>query len=263
MAFANAFRGESARRDVRGMEKSDNYMTLKDLEELSGFKSSTIAYYIQKSLLPRVGKRGKHSSYSKTFRDRLMFIRRVRDLQDARRLRAVTLDEIAKVIADHSGEMERLSQIDVPEETLLGLFSEPSLDTSEIAVSVEDVVAFEESRLRSSERADSLVAMPASARRGAMYSRSSPDRTVIGQGVSASDPDRPTGSLDSELEMLLQEVDRLARIGAKRSGVRTRERLTRVPVTDDIILSVRNIDDDDAHVVEKLAALLRQIGRVD
>jgi hypothetical protein len=61
----------------------------------------------------------------------------------------------------------------------------------------------------------------------------------------------------------LQEVERRARLGAKQSEGQTRERLTRVPITQDILLSVRNISDDDAHLVEELAELLRRFGRLD
>jgi len=74
----------------------------------------------------------------------------------------------------------------------------------------------------------------------------------------------PSGDeLNSELEQLLQNVEQRALLGAKRGGGGLRERLIRVPITDEIVLSVRNIEDEDAHLVEDLARLLRRIGRLD
>ena len=69
--------------------------------------------------------------------------------------------------------------------------------------------------------------------------------------------------MDSRLRTLLQAVEGRARFGAERSEGRTRERLTRVPITQEIILSVRNISDEDAHLVEELAEFLRRAGELD
>ena len=80
----------------------------------------------------------------------------------------------------------------------------------------------------------------------------------------ADSPQLPSsGESNDELGRLLQEVEHRAWVGAKRGGGGIRERLTRVPITDEIVLSVRNIEDQDAHLVEKLARLLRRIGRLD
>ena len=69
--------------------------TLSELETESGFDKRTIAYYISEGLLPKVGRRGPRTRYSQEFLERLMFIRRVRDLQalshDATRATAAEL----------------------------------------------------------------------------------------------------------------------------------------------------------------------------
>ncbi len=83
--------------------------TLRELETRSGFDKRTIAYYIQESLLPKVGRRGRSTRYPEEFLDRLMFIRGIRDLQDAGRLRAVTLSEIRDRIFSQSKEQTRLA----------------------------------------------------------------------------------------------------------------------------------------------------------
>ncbi len=105
----------------------------------------------------------------------------------------------------------------------------------------------------------------------AMMRRSTWGDTLIERGEAmAAAPSAPpesrssAGSADTtesvSLGRLLQEVDRGARQGAKQSEGRTGERVTRVPISEDIVLSVRNIEEGDAHLVEKLAKLLRRLG---
>ena len=57
--------------------------SIAELEELTGFDRRTIAYYIQEGVLPKVGRRGKGTRYPEEFRDRLLLVKRIRDLQDA------------------------------------------------------------------------------------------------------------------------------------------------------------------------------------
>ena len=61
------------------------------------------------------------------------------------------------------------------------------------------------------------------------------------------------------LRDLLLEIDERA-AGARSNRETTRERLTRVPVTESILLSVRDIGEEDAELVERLAEILRRIG---
>ena len=244
--------------------------TMRELETRSGFDKRTIAYYIQESLLPKVGRRGRKTRYPEEFLDRLMFIRRVRELQDAGRLRAVTLSEIRKVIDGQSAEETRCaSQQGISEETLRDLFAEPDLDTAAFAVAAEQAAPFAmaesqmvESRLDMLGSADHSVRLSVGTRREAMASRGRSLSEIELQSARSSLPESAAPS-DSELQTLLQEVERRARLGAKQSEGQTRERLTRVPITQDILLSVRNIRDDDAHLVEELAELLRRFGRLD
>ena len=81
--------------------------SIDELVDLTGFSQRNIAYYIQQGLLPKVGRRGRKTRYPQLFVDRLRFIQRVRDLQDAGRLGSVTLPRIARVIwylVEQSGE---------------------------------------------------------------------------------------------------------------------------------------------------------------
>lgn len=267
--------------------KGPKTYTLRQLVELSGFDKRTIAYYIQEKLLTGAGRRGPRTRYSQEFLDRLMLIRRVRDLQDAGQLRAVTLREIRAVLDDQLPEQTRIvSQESVPAESLRELFAEPDLDTSRYAVAAEDIVSrslrpsqIDHSALDESEEVHSSLRGSLGSRRMAMASRvapvgASPSSAQAEASHSARPRDgeskTPGSSYEGErtesarrLHRLLQELDRRTRLGAKRSLGQTRERVTRVPVTEGIILSVRDIDDDDAHLVEELAELLRREGELE
>ena len=74
-------------------------LTVRELEESTGFDRRTIAYYVQEGLLPRVGRRGRRTRYPTYIRDRLLFIRRVREAEDAGDIPPVSLAELAEAFA--------------------------------------------------------------------------------------------------------------------------------------------------------------------
>lgn len=252
------------------MMGSPRAYTMSQLVQRSQFDKRTIAYYVQEKLLPRVGRRGPRTRYSGEFLDRLMFIRRIRDLQDSGRLRAVTLTEIRELIESLSvDDIRRASEEDVSEDRLLGFFADPNLDTSDIAFAAEDM-AVHSMRASAVFDAPSMEAsqeLRSSAPSVRMRRESMVSQRLARGGLETTHVDSPQlpsgGESNDELGRLLQEVEHRARVGAKRAGGGIRERLTRVPITDEIVLSVRNIEDQDAHLVEKLARLLRRIGRLD
>ena len=65
--------------------------TAAELERETGFNRRTIAYYVQIRLLPKVGRRGSRTRYPKLFRDRLLFIRKVREAERTGQLQPVSL----------------------------------------------------------------------------------------------------------------------------------------------------------------------------
>lgn len=71
--------------------------TARELERETGVDRRTIAYYVQEGLLPKVGRRGRRTRYPKLFRDRLLFIRRVRDAEAEGEVSPVSLKDIRKV----------------------------------------------------------------------------------------------------------------------------------------------------------------------
>lgn len=88
------------------MVEDERTYTLDEIEERTGFEKRTIVYYVQEGLLPKVGRRGPRTRYPQTFLDRLLFIKRIRELQDQGAMGSMTLGEIRDLFAD------------VPEETV-------------------------------------------------------------------------------------------------------------------------------------------------
>ena len=153
--------------------------TLSELETQSGFDKRTISYYIQEGLLPKVGRRGPKSSYPQEVLDRLMFIRRVRDLQDAGELRAVTLSEIRNVLdyLPSLGTRTRI-QTESPADNIRNLFEDPDGTADALSMSAEEIAGDASGDLADLAAAtvfdsESLMA-PMSARRSRIRSRFNP-----------------------------------------------------------------------------------------
>jgi DNA-binding transcriptional MerR regulator len=80
------------------MSERERTYTMEELEAESGFDRRTVSYYVQEELLPRVGRRGPRTRYPRRFLERLLFVRRVRDLQDKGELPPLTLAEIKEIL---------------------------------------------------------------------------------------------------------------------------------------------------------------------
>lgn len=244
---------------------------MSELEAQSGFDKRTIAYYIQESLLPKVGRRGRKTRYPQEFLDRLMLIRRVRDLQDAGKLRAVTLSEIREVLNSQSAEETRRASLKhASDETLRALFPAPEIDTTDFAVRAEDVASGAISQSLVREFSADVSVGDGEDSFSLSRSRQSGDAALHGSPRGEAKVPRAEAEADSsatpslqELRSLLQEIERRARRRSEQSELRSSERLTRVPISEEILMSVRDIDDQDAHLVEELAELLRRVGRLD
>jgi DNA-binding transcriptional MerR regulator len=71
--------------------------TMEEIERETGLDRRTIAYYVQQGLLPKVGRRGPRTRYPRQFVDRLLFIQKIRGLQDRGELGNYTLDDIREI----------------------------------------------------------------------------------------------------------------------------------------------------------------------
>lgn len=275
--------------------------TVYELEAESGFDKRTITYYISEGLLPKVGRRGPKTTYPQEFRDRLMFIRRCRDLQDSGKLRAVTLSEIADVMRDLSADDFRAAaEGSHSDDWIRDRFVEPDWDTSGYSIPAERVAASDErdypgdalddtafsrpSRMASMRQRRERLQMRSEQSEAPSWSdqavRSAPPEPEYGE---SGEPDSVSLALDDDqwsqtlsfgaeaedasaalarLGELSRIVQERARTGAQMTTDYSGERLIRVPISDDIMLSVRNIPERDAQLVADLADLLRRIMRI-
>jgi DNA-binding transcriptional MerR regulator len=261
--------------------------TVYELEALSGFDKRTITYYISEGLLPKVGRRGPKTTYPREFLDRLMFIKRCRDLQDDGQLRAVTLAEIADVMqALPAEEFRQVAQGQRSDDWIRERFVEPDWNTSGRTMPAKPAAADLDDFLGDPVDRTTLSASPRMAsmrqRRERMQMRSESteapnwsDHAVRSQAPDAAFGESAnkllvdsmslagvTDDMSAELARLgelMRMVQARAQVGTQQTTHYSGERLMRVPITDDIMLSVRNISDDDAPLVEELCRVLQKV----
>lgn len=237
--------------------------TARELEEETGFDRRTIAYYVQEGLLPRVGRRGPRTRYPRLVRDRLHFIRRVREAEEAGVVSPVSLSDFRSVF-------ERMPA------SLIARVAD-----GEIAVTPELVergpTALRLPGMRRAMLAERVMSRrgPAETPRGPPQPAYSPapDRTVRGdQAPAATDAammmrDAGIGGPDERKEREEDPGDALrelrdrarGRVAHSRSLVNT---WTRIEVTPEIELSVRGIADEDGGLVERVRRAMRRLAGV-
>jgi len=245
---------------MSGTPKGRPSYTARELEEETGFDRRTIAYYIQEGLLPRVGRRGPRTRYPKLARDRLLFIRRVRDAEEAGEVAAVSLSDMRVVF-------ERVS---------------PSL----IAGVAEGRIAITPELV---ERASTAFRLPG-VRRMALEKRVfSRGRRAVEPQVRFSEPLEPPvdrrhvevaeGAGEAVFDLAPEEAfahleeddvemnlaDSLADLQERALQRRSDappslDTWVRIEVTPDIVVSVRGVTEDDRGLVERVRlAMLRAL----
>jgi len=202
---------------------------MEELEAESGFDRRTVAYYVQEEILPRVGRRGPRTRYPRRFLDRLLFVRRVRDLQDQGTIPPLTLAEIKEILdrlpprtiaAVASGEEEVLPLV-LGDETPLQAFED--FDAAR-------VLGFDEHAANLEPLAKRL--------------------SVASLGMPAS----------PELARALQDLVEQAELS--RGEASSEEgRFTTVGITDNVLLTVRGNRPKVLRRAERLARLLRELLR--
>jgi DNA-binding transcriptional MerR regulator len=96
--------------------QSPKFYTLKELEELTGFDGRTIYFYVQEGLVPKLGRRGRTSQYPQVFLDRLLFIKKLKALQDSGEISPITLRDIRRVM--HNIPPDTVARVAAGEEPL-------------------------------------------------------------------------------------------------------------------------------------------------
>jgi DNA-binding transcriptional MerR regulator len=259
------------------MDQRPRTYTIEQLEQESGFDRRTIAYYVQEGLLPKIGRRGPRTRYPRLFLDRLLFIRRMRELQEEGRTGTMTLAEI-RVLLEEMSEHE-LAEVAAgrvqPEESVSE--KKPSGVMGMLARSIG--VAEDRTASLAADRASLAIESPRRRAKRMVAREASPPPPV------AAEPDQVyDGQLDSlldgderyslaqpiaigqgpprpeEIGELLDELQ--CSVGSRRSGPdSTSEHWTRARVTPDITLSARDLDEDGVDLLERVARLLKRMMR--
>lgn len=264
--------------------------TTSELERDTGFGRRTIAYYVQEGLLPRVGRRGPRTRYPELVRDRLLFIRRVREAEAESEIRPVPLRELRELFeALPPGLVASVGAGDTPMTSdIVSLASvEQRSMVDRVAALRKRLLAegpasmpappFTEDRTRDGRTmeefgpprdAAELAAAADIEDPGAMYlAAPRPPASLFEDDVatdaasrdrSTDDPDEEADTLASQLSWVLNEL---------RSQARRRRELapdaidtwSQVEVTSDIRLSIRGMADEDAFLLRVAGRLLRQV----
>lgn len=208
--------------------------TAEELERETGFDRRTIAYYVQEGLIPRVGRRGPRTRYPRLVMDRLLFIRRVREAEEAGEIGPVSLSQLRDLFDDvPSGLIERVAEGSYPVRAAVGDSTEPRYRRMA-------------SRRVAMDRA--WVAMDSSA--APEFVRSSPDH----EAPTPAQAEWPEDSLGETLA----ELQALARRAQDRQSGAV-DVWSRVDISPEISLSVRGIAQEDAPLLESVARKLRRL----
>jgi DNA-binding transcriptional MerR regulator len=224
-------------------ERTRTY-TLDEIEESTGFDKRTIAYYVQEDVLPKVGRRGPRTRYPQLFLDRLLFIKRVRELEETGRIGSMTLGDFREVFAQLSvQEIADLAAGHKPIEPAAHGAYEPGLATPVMASARRRAERLSEPLEAASSRHDVPPSEAWTALEAPRFRR-----PVV---------DSPEPSLSSRVGELLDQLERS--IGARETGRSPRsERWTRAQVTENITVSVRDLDERAADRLEELVTMLRR-----
>ena len=222
--------------------------TARELEEETGFSRRTIAYYVQVGLLPRVGRRGPKTRYPKLVRDRLLFIRRVREAEGAGRVPATPLREIGAVFEGSSPELiagVADGRVAVTTDLLSGSSAgtRPPLRMADAAEPPGAPAAFAPPRARHAALEDRHAALA--------------DRLMVREGEAdwPREPPAPPAD-DPELTALLVALRELA--GCRDDPPGGVETWARIEIAPGVALSVRGVAEEDAAVLEAIGRRLRE-----
>ena len=220
--------------------------TARELERETGFSRRTIAYYVQIGLLPRVGRRGPKTRYPKRVRDRLLFIRRVREAEQAGAVRATSLREIGAVFEGSTPELvEGVAEgrISVTADLL-------SLPPGPVRMTGAAHVYHGATTLAEFPHAPPDAAFsPPRARRDMLE-----ERFVLRERDPGWPGEEPA---DAEVAALLATLREVAdRRDLPESEVET---WCRVEIAPGVVLSVRDVTDEDAALLDAVGRSLRRL----
>jgi len=252
--------------------------TATELQRETGFDRRTIAYYVHEGLLPKVGRRGSRTRYPKLIRDRLLFIRQVREAERRGTVAPVSLRDLREIFEQASPELiSRVADglISVTPE-VVSRISPRLLPLDRRRAAIEDRWGpVREDRTRRESRrtlAESSFNEPVSEEIESPEMRYWRDSHPEEEGNRRT-TDRDTAdvsyrqeraedfelSQESELGELLAALQEIAqRHGHPSSAI---DRWLRIEVSPDITLSVRGATDEAAPLLERAVHRLRRLMR--
>ena len=258
------------------MDEERTY-TLDEVEERTGFDKRTIAYYVQEGLLPKVGRRGPRTRYSRQFLDRLLFIKKTRDLQDQGLMGSMTLGEIKDLFDEvpdwtiHNIVTGREPLHIVDNRNTLHQSRSMSSSRDRAKAAARRIGALHEEVQKDSEPADALHSLveveeiqpPVEMRTGDdVDGNGAPDLDGVSRFSlpSAKMLAPPPPPVEDELRMTLARLQRSLEARSRSPASRGPTELwTRVRVTSEIFLSAQDLDRENEVLLEKVAHLLGRL----
>ncbi len=252
--------------------------TAAELQRETGFDRRTIAYYVHEGLLPKVGRRGSRTRYPKLVRDRLLFIRQVREAEQRGIVAPVSLRDLRKIFEHTPPELiSGVADGRIPVNPEAVSTISPSIrPLARRREAIEDrwtPVRKDRPRAEFPGRlADSRFHEPgpeeSEAPETPYWQDSQPEeegtrRTTDGdtlratyrrEGVEDFEPSR-----ESELGELLATLQKIAEGRGNPSPAM--DRLLQMEVSPDITLSVRGANDEAAPLLERAVHCLRRLMR--
>lgn len=252
--------------------------TAGDLERATGFDRRTIAYYVQEGLLPKVGRRGPRTRYPKLARDRLLFIRRVREAEQAGEVPPVSLRDMREIFETVPPEL--ISSVADKQTRVTRNILSPN--ATRVRPPAKRRAAIQERFAAMREASIEFASPPAAHASASLEPRKSEDEALLDAGDSQStstadelDPrdagERMEGvsysmplvadhdlSEEWELGESLASLEQTAR-RRRRPSRHSIDTWLRMEVSPDIALEVRAIIDEDTHLLEIAGHCLRRL----
>ena len=250
--------------------------TTAELQRETGFDRRTIAYYVHEGLLPKVGRRGSRTRYPKLVRDRLLFVRAVREAEQRGTVAPVSLRDLREIFEQAPPELiSRVAdgRTSVTPEVVAG--TSPSFrPLARRRSAIEDrwgPVREDRTRFGSPRRlADSSFHEPRQADLESPEAHDCPDsgpedlgnrRATVDDGSDVSYQRKQVGdselSRESELGELLATLQESADHRGHPSPAM--DRWLQMQVSPEITLSVRGITDEAAPLLERAVHCLRRL----
>ncbi len=260
------------------LDRETEGYTAAELQRETGVDRRTVAYYIHEGLLPKVGRRGTRTRYPKLVRDRLLFIRAVREAELRGTVAPVSLRDLREIF--EQAPLELISGVadgrtSITLEVLTGI--SPNIRSpARRRAAIEDrwgparenrTRAEPRRRLAESSFHDSVPEESASPE-GRYRPGSDPEEEGNRQTTDEDDPGlsyqpKPVGDSESgresELGQLLAALQDIAEGRGNPSPAM--DRVLQMEVSPDITLSVRGANDEAAPLLERAVHCLRRLMR--